>query len=101
MTQKDQLKVFCSRDKRSLEAEDLFYTSSKNRFTGSLKLWLAENNTAFFSENVDQESNYFVSKNRTVNSTNPLNSGQHAHQTLFMSSGKQTDSGSANVYLVV
>ena len=59
---------FASRSDRKLEVEDLFYTSSKYRFWGALKLWLAESGASFFSDQKKTETNFFVSKNRVVSS---------------------------------
>jgi hypothetical protein len=76
MTREEQFKMYVAKDQRSLVAEDLFYTSSKHQFLGSLKLWLVESENAFFADHKAQEKNYFVSKNRVVDSKNPNNADQ-------------------------
>lgn len=76
MTQKELVKKFVMKKNRKLEAEDLFYTSSKFRFKGSFKLWIGENDSVFFGDHKHQETNFFVSKNRTVNSKNISNTNQ-------------------------
>lgn len=71
------------KNQRALVAEDLFYSSSEHRFLGSVKLWLVESEHAFFAHHKGQEKNYFVSKNRVVDSKNPNNADQNkTHRTL-------------------
>jgi hypothetical protein len=83
LTREEQFKAYVSKKKRALVAEDLFYTSSQHRFHGSLKLWLVESDNAFFANHNQQETNYFVSKNRVVDSKNPNNADQdRTHQNL-------------------
>ena len=83
MSREEQFKLYVKKDKRSLVAEDLFYTSSKHRFRGSLKLWLVESEHAFFADHKGQETNYFVSKNRVVDSKNPNNADQNQTHQKF------------------
>ena len=92
MNREEQLKIFSNRTKRSLEAEDLFYTSSKYKFRGSLKLWLSETENAFFSDHEAQETNFFVSKNRVVSSRNQNNSDQDKNYTTLFKS-RQSEIG--------
>ena len=99
MTREEQFKMYVRRNERSLVAEDLFYTSSKHRFQGSLKLWLVESDHAFFADHKAQETNYFVSKNRVVDSKNPNNANQdQSHQRLMARPPKQSPSGKGSPF---
>ena len=90
MTREEQFRIYVTKKKRALVAEDLFYTSSQFRFGGSLKLWLVESENAFFANHREQETNYFVSKNRVVDSKNPNNANQdQSHQAHLVKSNKK------------
>jgi hypothetical protein len=81
MTREEQFKMYVTKNQRSLVAEDLFYTSSKHGFLGSLKLWLVDSEHAFFADHKAQQKDFFVSKNRVVDSKNPNNADQdQSHQ---------------------
>ena len=97
MSREEQFKMYVRKNQRSLVAEDLFYTSSKHRFRGSLKLWLVESENAFFADHKEQETNYFVSKNRVVESKNPNNADQNQiHQNLQKGTKREGQSSQGN-----
>ena len=101
MTREEQFKMYVRKHERSLVAEDLFYTSSKHQFLGSLKMWLVESEHAFFADHKEQEKNYFVSKNRVVDSKNPNNADQdQSHQKTSSKStfkGKKDSNWTSNL----
>lgn len=94
MTREEQFRRYVQKKQRALVAEDLFYSSSQNRFLGSLKLWLVESEHAFFADHKGQEKNYFVSRNRVVDSKNPNNADQNqTHQNLLIRDSRNGKSG--------